>query len=126
VHPAAVAAAAGAGVRTTASVSQETATSAAQKLIAERFLRAAKGRVVTAPNRGAELRVPPGVMRRDGFARISRLGRNRFEVHIAAPWRGRVTVLLPSSARLPFLVNRVPGAWRIQEGRLVGDRVLGE
>lgn len=67
-------------------------------LLAKRYLVAKRGGTVRARN-GAELRVPARVMRRDGFASIRRLSPQKFDIHIAAPWRGAVTVLLPVRRR---------------------------
>jgi hypothetical protein len=72
---------------------------------------------------GVELRVPPKVMRRDGFASIRRRSPHTFGIHIAAPWRGTVTVLLPIRRRVaPAVSHRAGGRWVVEPATVVGRR----
>jgi hypothetical protein len=62
-------------------------------------------------------------MRRDGFARIQRRSPNKFGIHIAAPWRGMVTVLLPVRRRsAPAVSHRADGRWVVEPATVVGRR----
>lgn len=91
-------------------------------LLAKRYLQAGKGGRVRARN-GVELRVPPRVMRRDGFASIRRRSPHTFGIHIAAPWRGTVTVLLPIRQRsVPVVSHRAGGRWVVEPATVVGRR----
>lgn len=71
---------------------------------------------------GAELRVPPGTLRRDGLARIRKVSRTQYDIHIFAPWRGTLTVLLPVSGRYPAVTHRINGRWVVEEATIVGRR----
>ncbi len=91
-------------------------------LLAKRYLRASEGGRLRARN-GVELRVPSRVMRRDGFASIRRRSPHTFGIHIAAPWRGTVIVLMPIRRRSTLAVShRVGGRWVVEPATVVGRR----
>lgn len=84
------------------------------KLVAHKHLKATKGGTVRARN-GVKLFVPRKVMRRNGVATIRRVRRGLYDIHIHAPWRGKVAVTLPrgrGSSRL--VAHRVAGFWMLQ------------
>lgn len=92
------------------------------RLIAQKYLTASRGGRLRARN-GVELRVPPRVMRRNGVARIRRLSRRRFDLHISAPWKGRVTVMFPvGKGKVPAVSHRVRGRWVVERARVVKGR----
>lgn len=92
------------------------------RLIAQRYIIASRGGRLRARN-GAELRVPPRVMRRNGVASIRRFSRRRFDVHISAPWKGSVTVMLPvGNAKDPAVVHLVRGRWIVEPLTVVKGR----
>lgn len=71
---------------------------------------------------GAELRVPPQTLHRDGLARIRKVSRTQYAIHIFAPWEGTLTVLLPVRGRYPAVTHRIDGRWVIEETTIVGRR----
>ncbi len=91
--------------------------------LAHRWLSAARGGAVRAPG-GIELRVAAHVMRRDGRASITEIDSGVYAIHIAVPWRGAVTVVLPLSQGLPIVAHRVSGEWRIERARAIGGRAV--
>lgn len=95
----------------------------AGKVLARDYLVASEGGSVKAPG-GVELKVPPGAMRRNGFASIRRVSGESFDIHIGAPWRGRVTVLLPFRGKgRPAVSHRVDGRWIVVPGVVRGGRI---
>jgi hypothetical protein len=87
---------------------------------AQRRLTPARGGRVRLAN-GAELRVPKGVMRRRGVVSIRQIGPSRFNMHIAAPWKGTVTVTLPVAAGITSLAHRTRRGWIIEAGRRLAN-----
>jgi hypothetical protein len=91
---------------------------AGAKLLAHKYLDASRGGHVRA--RGVKLFVPPGTMERDGLATITWVRRGVYDVHIAAPWHGRVAVTFRNERRArrgqkPALVaHRVAGIWIVE------------
>ena len=63
---------------------------------------------------GVSLTVPRGVMRRDGRVSISLVG-SAYDIHIAAPWRGRVIVRMPLTDGLPVIAHRKAGRWILED-----------
>jgi hypothetical protein len=84
------------------------------RLIAQKYLSASRGGRLRAQN-GVELRIAPHIMRRNGVARIRQLSPRRFDIHIFAPWKGTVTVLLPlGDAGESAVSHRVRGRWIVE------------
>lgn len=93
------------------------------RTLAKKRLTATRGGVVHARN-GVELRVPAGLMRRNGIARIRQLSRTRFDLHIYAPWKGAVTVVWPRRKRkIHGVAHRVRGRWLVYPATVVGRRL---
>jgi hypothetical protein len=91
--------------------------------LGQRWLRVARGGVVRATG-GVELRVAPHVMLHSGRASITEVARGEYAIHIAAPWRGAVTVALPLTHGLPIVAHRVLGEWKVEPARAVGGRAI--
>jgi hypothetical protein len=91
------------------------------QVLAKKWLEAGRRGVVRARN-GAELRVPPGTLRRDGLARIRKVSRTQYDIHIFVPWKGTLTLLLPVSGKYPAVTHRIGGRWVVEEATIVGDR----
>jgi hypothetical protein len=85
------------------------------QLVAHKYLKAPKGGVVR--SRAVRLYVPPGAMKRNGLATITRVRRGVYDLHIAAPWGAKVAVTFPARRGGGRLVaHQVAGYWVV--GRL--------
>lgn len=62
----------------------------APKLLASKYVVGSTGGVVK--SRALTLRIPPGVIQGSGWATIARTRRGIYDVHIAAPWKGVVSI----------------------------------
>jgi hypothetical protein len=92
------------------------------KLLAHKWLTAARGGTLRAPN-GVKLRVPARVMQADGLATITRVTRHVYDFHVSAPWTGRVAVTLPRRAGARRIAHRIGGMW-IREFPTPGTRTV--
>lgn len=106
---------------------RDTAAAAAQsvhpRVIASKVVKPRRATTLRAAI-GVELRIPRGVIRGKGRARITELGPGEYSIHIAAPWRGYVSVVLPAQQGLPIVAHRVPGEWILEPARLVNGRAV--
>ena len=97
------------------------------KLLAKRFIHSKVGGSVVALHATVRLVVPPNVMRRPGWVTISHLSGGRYDIHIWAPWKGRVQVTIPRSPhlqrRLDAVVHLDNGNWTI-ESSTFGQRTV--
>ncbi len=92
------------------------------RLIGRSRVTVARGGEVAAA--GWRLYVPPGTVNRDGAATITAEGGGRVDLHIDAPWHGRVRVSAPFHAGAEEeIAHRVGGLW-MPEGKQVGESVV--
>jgi hypothetical protein len=92
------------------------------KVMVERYLHPKVGGYLHTRS-GLSIFVPPGVMRKGGKVSISRVGRQSFDMHIAAPWHGTVAVSLPLKGQKDTIVHDVGGLW-LTEGHKRGERTV--
>lgn len=102
-------------------ISSPAPAAAAGKVIAKKTIKASSGGVLRAPN-GVQLVVPPEVMSRNGTARITALGKGRYDIHISVPWSGVVGVRVPIRGSGDRIIHQVGGIW-VPEGGL-GQRTV--
>jgi hypothetical protein len=88
------------------------AVSAGQNVLAQKYLSAEKGGTVRAAN-GAALYVPRGVLRKNSWARISKLPAGRYNVHIYGTWKHKVRVTMPGNSKT-VVEHKVNGRWRVE------------
>lgn len=83
-----------------------------------RVLQAARGGTVYGPD-NVSITVPAGVMKRNGRVSVREVRPGIYNIHISAPWRGRVTVRLPMSADLPVVAHKKHGRWVLERAKAV-------
>jgi hypothetical protein len=71
-------------------------------------------------DKGVELYVPAGVMRRNGYVTITAAGAGRYDLRIAPAWQGKVRVTLPLRTRSDAVLHYLGNVW-VPEGKHRGQ-----
>ncbi len=83
-----------------------------------RVLQASRGGTVYGPD-NVSITVPAGVMKRNGRVSVREVRTGVYNIHISAPWRGRVKVRLPMAADLPVVAHKKHGRWVLVRAKAV-------
>ncbi len=81
-----------------------------------RVIKARQGGTVYGPD-NVSITVPAGVMKRNGRVSVREVRPSIYNIHIAARWKGRVTVRLPMTADMPVVAHKRHGRWVLERAK---------
>jgi len=107
---------------TSAHASSPLARTARGRVIARTYMQPSTGGSLDARN-GVGINVPAGAMQRPGYVTITASGGGVYDVHIAAPWHGSVTVTMPLRSARQYVLHKVGHIW-VTESSVPGEATV--